>query len=146
MKKGLGILLVSVFTLVLCGCGGNKVLECSTTTSSYGINATINLKANFKGNEITNMSTETVATVSDTYLPYMNTFVESFKETYDTDTYKQEGITTEVTSDDKAIYANVYYDLAKMSDEAKENLNMSDVYGTYDATRDAMIEQGYTCK
>lgn len=143
MKKIIMLLFVVVLTYMLTGCG-KETLTCTSTQKQTGMTMNTEVVALFNNNEVTNMDLNIVFDVDDSYEDYIETIRESIDSQYDK--YRKKGVTVNVTVEDKKINAKLVFDLKKMSNADKKDLDIVDVYGTKPATAKDLEKQGYTCK
>lgn len=143
MKKGLMGLVALCVMFILTGCG-TETLTCTMSQEESGM--TMNQKAvvTFENNEVTKMKMNVDVEVDDTYASYIG-MMESMLESQFTQ-YSDNGAKVDVSSSDNKINVSIDMDVKNMTDEQKENLGMEDVYGSKDATKKELEEQGYTCK
>ena len=143
MKKGLMGLVALCVMFILTGCG-TETLTCTMSQEESGM--TMNQKAvvTFENNEVTKMKMNVDVEVDDTYASYIG-MMESMLESQFTQ-YSDNGAKVDVSSGDNKINVSIDMDVKNMTDEQKENLDMEDVYGSKDATKKELEEQGYTCK
>lgn len=145
MKKIIKSLVVICMVALLSGCG-NKTERLTCTMTKIDSTMTLNqeLIAIFNNNEVTNMDMYMKVEVSESYIPYMDTFKTSFEEQFKS--YSDNGVKVDITTEENFINVDMNYDFKNMTTEQKKNLNALDVYGTKEATKAALEKQGYTCK
>lgn len=144
MKKICLVCLTLVFGLFLTGCETTKTLECSTIQTQEGMDINQKVVAIFEKNMVTKMSLAMDIKVNKEYVPYIDSMKKSLEDQYAT--YKKEGVTIDITNTDDTIKAILDFNIFEMSEEDKEELDLVDIYGTAEATKQTFIEQGYTCK
>ncbi len=143
MKKIVMTLVAVVMMFVLTGCG-TETLNCTMSQNQTGMKMNQEMNATFVNNEVTKMDITMNVELDDTYLSAMDQIKSSVEANLKQ--YKDNGGKLDITSEGNTIKAKVNIDLTKMSDEQKKKLNMTDVYGTKDATKKELEKQGYTCK
>lgn len=143
MRKILMPLVTIVLAFLLTGCG-KETLTCTSTQDQTGMTMNTEIVALFNNNEVTNMDLNIDVDVDDSYAEYVDTMRDSIDKEYDK--YRKDGVTVNVTSEGKKINAKLVFDLQKMSDKDKKELDVVDVYGTKAATAKELEKQGYTCK
>lgn len=143
MKKVLMALAAMGIVLVLTGCG-TETLTCTMSQDESGMKMNQKAVVTFEDNEVTKMKMDVEVEVDEAYANYIS-MMESMLESQFTQ-FSDNGAKVDVSSDDSKINVSIDMDVKKMTDEQKENLDMEDVYGSKDATKKALEEQGYTCK
>ncbi len=143
MKKGLMALAAMGIVLVLTGCG-TETLTCTMSQDESGMKMNQKAVVTFEDNEVTKMKMDVEVEVDEAYANYIS-MMESMLESQFTQ-FSDNGAKVDVSSSDSKINVSIDMDVKKMTDEQKENLDMEDVYGSKDATKKALEEQGYTCK
>lgn len=144
MKKIIMPIALVGLALVLSGCGKTETLTCTMSQDESGMAMNSKIEAVFEGNEVTKLNLNIDAKVDESlssYVPTMKSVIESQYEKY-----KKEGATVKVTSKDNTIKADLSFDLKKMSDEDKEELDLIDTKGTKEASKKDLEKEGYTCK
>lgn len=146
MKKNLTVAILAIILSVSVGCGNKtKVLDCSMVDEQSTGTMTQNIKATFKKNEVTKISLSIDLELEDSYLKYVDKFMSTIDSKYEKYNDKK-GVSAKTEKNDKGFVLKIDADLDKMSDEDKEELDMIDSSGDYDATKKYLEEQGYTCK
>lgn len=143
MKKVLMALAAMGIVLVLTGCG-TETLTCTMSQDESGMKMNQKAVVTFEDNEVTKMKMDVEVEVDEAYANYIS-MMESMLESQFTQ-FSDNGAKVDVSSSDSKINVSIDMDVKKMTDEQKENLDMEDVYGSKDATKKALEEQGYTCK
>lgn len=144
MKKSLKVL--SALTLVLCltGCG-KETLTCTMTQNQPGVmTMDMEVEALFNNNEVTNMEIDIDANIEEAYESNITAIKDSINTQYEN--YRKNGAEVNVTNDEDSVNAEIKMDLSKMTDKQKKALEVTDVYGTKEATKKDLEKQGYTCK
>ncbi|MBE6160351.1 MAG: hypothetical protein E7157_04840 [Lactobacillales bacterium] len=145
MKKTLVLLATVVMIGLSTGCKKEKVLDCSTTQEQSGIEMKQNMKATFKGNEVTDVKVTVDAVLGETYKNYKSLFVSSIESSFKK--YEDlKGVDIKTTDKDDVVTVTLKADITKMDDEAKDALDIVDTTGNYEATKKALEKEGYTCK
>lgn len=145
MKKTLVLVATVVMIGLSTGCKKEKVLDCSMSQEQSGIEMKQNLKATFKGNEVTDVTVVMDAVLGEKYASYKSIFVSSLESSFKK--YEDlKGVEIKTTDDDDVVTITLKADITKMDDEAKDTLDMVDTTGNYDATKKALEKEGYTCK
>lgn len=143
MKKIMMTLVAVVMMFALTGCG-TETLNCTMSQNQTGMKMDQEMNATFVNNEVTKMDITINAELDETYASMMDQIKSSVEASLTQ--YKDNGGDLDITSEGNTIKAKVNLDIAKMSDKQKKNLNMTDAYGTKDATKKELEKQGYTCK
>ncbi len=143
MKKMMMALVAGVMMFVLTGCG-TETLNCTMSQNQAGMKMNQEMNATFVNNEVTKMDITMDAEIDEAYASQMDQIKANVEANLKQ--YKDNGGKLDITSEGNTIKAKVNIDLTKMSDEQKKKLNMTDVYGTKDATKKELEKQGYTCK
>lgn len=146
MKKGI-IVFASVIALGLtAGCGSKgKVLECSKTEKQSGVELTSNVKANFKGNNVEDMTVDMDAVLPETYLAYKSTYKKAFESEFKK--YADlKGIDVKISETKKGVNIKLTADLKKMDSEAKDKLDIVNTKANYKKSIEDLEKQGYKCK
>lgn len=146
MKK-IYILMIGFFMILLTGCGKEQFLECSQTFEQAGMSIKQDMTATFNFVEATYIDMTLDIHVDDSYLELasIETLRDELKKEYDSQ-YNKDGITLNYTTSKNNVVVDVDFDLKNISDKDKKTLDLGDVYGTIEATKKAMEDQGYTCK
>lgn len=147
MKKAKKIIMPAVLAavaLVLSGCGKTETLTCTMSQDESGMVMNSKIEAVFEGNEVTKIDLNIDATIDESLSAYITTMEDVIESQYEK--YKKEGATVNVSSKDNVIKADLSFDLKKMSDEDKEELDLIDTKGTKEATKKELEKEGYTCK
>ena len=145
MKK-IYILVVALIVILLTGCGKIQTLECSKTYNEEGMVLKQDMKTKFEGLEATYIDMSMDIKFDESYLSLVSidTLEETFKKQYDSQ-YNKKGITINYTKGKDNIIIDMDFDLKNISEEDKSNLELTDVYGTIEATKEAMEKEEYTC-
>lgn len=143
MKKMMMALVAGIMMFVLTGCG-TETLNCTMSQNQAGMKMNQEMNATFVNNEVTKMDITMDAEIDEAYASQMDQIKANVEANLKQ--YKDNGGKLDITSEGNTIKAKVNIDLTKMSDEQKKKLNMTDVYGTKDATKKELEKQGYTCK
>lgn len=143
MKKGLMALVAMGIVFILTGCG-TETLTCTMSQDESGMKMNQEAVVTFENNEVTKMNMSVDVEVDDTYANYIST-MESMLESQFTQ-FSDNGAKVDVSSSGNKINVSIDMDVKNMTDEQKKNLNMEDVYGSKEATKKELEEQGYTCK
>lgn len=146
MKKGI-IVFASVIALGLAvGCGSKtKVLECTKSQETSGVKLTQVVKANFKGNDVKDVTIDMDAVLPEAYLAYKSTYKSQFESSFAS--YKNlKGVDLKVSETSKGVNIKLTADLSKMDDEAKNKLDVVDTKASYDKSIKEFESQGYKCK
>lgn len=147
MKRSvlLGSALVSM--LLLSGCGNStKTLSCSLEQSENGFSAKQTIEAKFVGNEVKNVGLDMTMTLDDELKDNKDLLISSLEEEFE-EYQNKEGLDFNINStSDTEIKLTLNADLEKMSDEDKEELDLVDTTGDYEATKKELEDEGYTCK
>ena len=131
--------------LVMTGCGNTKKLECSANVSDLNLNVTIE----YDGDEIKSVkrvmsydaSALTAAGVND---QNREIFISSMKSEVCAAYGAYNGIKCEVTTPNNGLNITIDIDYAKIEQSAKDAFGLN--YQSYDAFKENLTEQGYTCK
>lgn len=138
MKK---VLLGLCCTLVLTGCGG-KTLTCTMSEKENGMEMKQKVALTFKDDKNVKGKMEVSIKVdeeSKEYLDLMKGMLDAaFEE------YEEAGLKVDSKLKDTSLEISVEYDVDKLTDELKEDLDYSDT--TYEETKKDFEEEGYTCK
>lgn len=129
-----------VIAFMLTGCG-KQTLTCTTSQKQTGMTMNTKITALFENNEVTKMNLDVNIDVDNIYSDYAAAMKDMIDKQYDE--YRKDGVTVNVTGEKNRVNASVVFDLKKMSDKDKKEL---DVYGTKKATAKELEKQGYTCK
>lgn len=146
MKKGI-IVFVSIIALGLtAGCGSKgKVLECSKSEKQSGVELKSTIKANFKGNNVKDITVDMDAVLPKEYLSYKSTYIKAFQSEFKKyDDLK--GINVKISESDNGVNIKLTADLDKMDDTAKDKLDIVDTKASYDKSIKELETEGYTCK
>lgn len=145
MKK-FYILAVALIVILLTGCGKIQTLECSKTYNKEGMMMHQVMRTKMEGIKATYMDITMDIKFDESYLSLVSidTLEERFKEQYNSQ-YGKEGITINYTKGENNILIDIIFDLENISEEDKTSLDLNDVYGTVEATKKEMENQGYTC-
>lgn len=145
MKKTIALLSAIVLIGLSTGCKKEKVLDCSISENESGIEMKQNIKANFKGNEVTNVIVTLDADLGEKYSSYKNLFVSTIKSTFKN--YEDlKGVDIKTTDKDNVVTMTLTADITKMDDESKEALDIVDTTGDFEKTKESLEDEGYTCK
>lgn len=145
MKKTLVLLATVVMIGLSTGCKKEKVLDCSMTQEQSGIEMKQNLKATFKGNEVTDVTVVMDAVLGEKFVSYKSMFVSSLESSFSK--YEDlKGVEIKTTDNDDTVTVTLKADITKMDKESKEALDVVDTKGDYEATKKALEKEGYTCK
>lgn len=143
MKKIMMALVAVVMMFVLTGCG-TETLTCTMSQTQAGMKMNQEMNATFVNNEVTKMDITMDAEIDEAYASQMDQIKASVEANLKQ--YKDNGGELDITSEGNVIKAKINLDLSKMSKDQKKNLNVTDVYGTKDATKKELEKEGYTCK
>lgn len=143
MKKTLMALAAVVMMFILTGCG-TETLTCTMSQDQTGMKMDQKVVATFENNEVTKMNMKIDVNLDDSYKAYADTMKTMLEEEYKT--FSDNGGKVEVTGKDSIININIDLDLKSMTSDQKKNLEMTDTFGTKDATAKELEKQGYTCK
>ena len=146
MKKKIMLCLpVLALGLLTSGCGSEKVLECTMSENSDGMEMSQVVKATYKKDALSKVDMTMEITVDDEYAEYMDLFESSLTSEF-TALEDQKGVTMNTETKDNTLTFSLVADLDEMDDEAKEDLDMEDNAGTYEEAKKYFEDEGYTCK
>lgn len=138
MKK---VLLGLCCTLVLTGCGG-KTLTCTMSEKENGMEMKQKVALTFKDDKNVKGKMEVSIKIGDEgkeYLDLMKGMLDAaFEE------YEEAGLKVDSKSKKNSLTISVKYDVDKLTDELKKDLDYSDT--TYEETKKQLEDEGYTCK
>lgn len=143
MKKGLLLILLSFCLIVTTGCGKKiEQLNCTTTLDMEdGTTLKQNVVVTFEGVKATEMNMEMIYTLSDTLVPEIDTLKETLE-----DELAKDGVQITTAVENNVITMNLLYDIENMTKEQREELELENIYGTAEATKEEFEKLGYTCK
>lgn len=145
-RKRLVFLSILSIALLLSGCSKKEqILSCSKESVEDGVKVKQVVNSKFSGVEVIDIDMKLVFTLDESMKDNMDLATEALKSTYN-ETYNKEGITLDVSNSGLDINVSIDMDLTKMSKKDKEELELTDVYGTYSATKEEMENEGYSCK
>ncbi len=146
MKKCLGVALAVIMVGTLTGCGSSKTLKCSQTLSETDdMTMKQDLKFTFNKDEVSVMSAVQTIEVSDDYKSYLSELEDGLKD--EMEQYEDvAGYSYDLKTKGNTVTFTLTADLAKMDEEAKEDLSLDETGVSYDDIKKAYEEQGYTCK
>ena len=146
--KLLGV--VSIFCLLLSGCGNEQVLSCSMTQEQSGATMEQVFDVTFKKEEVSNVkmaiNTKVTDEVSDSD---WDSLVDLLDEQYATVNKNGFQITKENNKKERSYNITIDVDVnkAKKEDLAEYDLeSLSGAQGTYDEIKEQMKKSGLTCK
>lgn len=145
MKKYLYCVFVFLFIFLISGCGSNKSLKC-TRDNDYNNQLTMNQKLNisFKNDKLNKLSMEMNVSLSDEYLSFRDSLIESaeseFKE------INSKAVSYSTKQSDNGFTFNVKVDYNKLSNEEKQDLYIVDYEKDYNGIKTELIDAGYNCK
>lgn len=146
--KLLGV--VSIFCLLLSGCGNEQVLSCSMTQEQSGATMEQVFDVTFKKEEVSNVkmaiNTKVTDEVSDSD---WDSLVDLLDEQYATVNKNGFQITKENNKKERSYNITIDVDVnkAKKEDLAEYDLeSLSGAQGTYDEIKEQMEKSGLTCK
>lgn len=146
MKKYLSVAILSIILGVSVGCGNKtKVLDCNMTEEQSSGTIIQNIKSTFKKNEVINLSFSIEEKLSESYIKYVDKFISVIDSKYEKYNNKK-GINVKTEKTNTGFVLKMDVDLKEMANEDKEELDMIDTSGDYNATKKYLEEQGYTCK
>lgn len=131
--------------LLVSGCGNTKVLKCTMSDSTDGMELSQTIKATFKKDAVTKMDMEMKMTVDDEFKDYIDDMADGLKSEF-SNLEDQKGVNISTDTNGNVVTFKMTADLSKMDDEAKEELDMVGTSETYDQAKKELEEEGYTCK
>lgn len=143
MKKVVLMVVSFILVLTLSGCG-KETLSCTKSGLESGMQMDQEVVADFNNNVVTNMDMDIKVNVGEQYKNYISTFKAALENQYKT--YSDNGAKVNITTQDDLIDIKINFDVAKMTNKQRKNLNMTDIFGTKSATKKELEKQGYTCK
>lgn len=145
MKKFIYTCIFSIGALTLVGCGNQKTLECThtTNTSDYGTQQET-YKVTFKDNKLNKQVVTTKITLSEAMLQYKEDFFTSIKSGME-EANNKNGIKTETSLKDNIIETKMTVTIKDLDVESKNYIGLDDTQ-TYDALKQNLTNNGYTCK
>lgn len=144
MKKALIFTVALVTIPFLTGCG-KETLTCTISKKQSGITMNQEVVAVFNNNEVTNIDMKINVKLDDAYKSYIDTYKTALESQYKTFTNNGGEVKIDKNKEN-GLDVKINLDLKKMTKEQKSKLQLSDTYGTKDATAKKLKEQGYTCK
>jgi len=145
MKKYFTVAALVVLLGLTTGCGKTKELECSMSTDSTGVSVDQKLTATFKGKEVTDVNLFMDFKVEKTYAAYIDQMMSAASgqiKSYE----NKDGIVLKTSKTSDGFTYDISIDFSKVDDDTKDELNLGDTTGDYDATKKEIEKQGYTCK
>ena len=146
MKKRI-VVLVSIIALGLtAGCGKKgKVLECTKSESQSGLTMKQTIKANFKGNNVEDITINMDAVLPEAYAAYKSTFIKTYESSFAS--YKKlKGVDVKVSETKDGINIKLTADLSKMDSDAKDKLDIVNTKASYSKSVKELEAEGYKCK
>ncbi len=146
MKKSI-IVLSAVLVLGLAtACGSKKkTLSCTKTETESGVELKSTISANFKGNEVSDMTVNMDAVLPEEYASYKSVYISAFESSFSS--YKElKGVDVKIKETDDGVNIKLTADLSKMDDDAKDKLDIVDTKADYDKSIKELEEDGYKCK
>lgn len=138
MNKKLVILVISVFCLVLTGCGAKEEkLDCTLEKD----NVTIGYKATLKGNEVLDFTySEKMVLANENLAKQTYTQLEQTFAIFDA----FEGVTTENELDGNVVTSSMTIDYEKLTEDGKKNLSFD--FETAEELKEIIEKDKYVCK
>lgn len=150
MKK-LGFLCaIFVAVILITGCGSTKTLTCTLSETSEGMKMDQEITMNFKDDKVEYVKVNMITSAEDEELKTSWDLLTSILDS-SFDVENSEGITISTNNDKENYKYEISYevDLEKASTEKLAELGMEDIVDadeSYEETKKAAEEDGYTCK
>lgn len=143
MKKK--ILVLTIFILILTGCGNDKILKCSFTdeNSNSKMNTTQTFTFDKNGKNLKKFEVNTEYTYTEQYMNLISALGEKLEDKIDSKSIcasyqNHEGISCNSKVDNNKIIINI-------SGTYNES-NKDDFKGTYDAVKETFVSRNYKCE
>lgn len=148
MKKIFTVSIISLsLVCLLTGCSSKKTLTCTIsedTNSMLSMSQTVN--AVFSGSKVTNLNQNIKMTVNDEYTSYIDQMADGVRNQY-ADIKDKSGVEFDVKVTDNVIDTTLNAELAKLDDETKNKLKITNYDSVnYEDAKKELEELGYTCK
>ena len=146
-----GFLKYGVLALVLVlvsGCGSTskgKVLTCTMSENSEGMDMAMTMKATFENDKATKVTMDTKVTVDES----MASYVDMLKSTFDAQfkAYaEKDGVKYSSKASGKTVSFTIEIDEKKVSKEDLEAMEMDGANGSYDEAKSSLETAGWSCK
>ena len=141
---------VGVLALVLvlvsgCGSSGSKVLTCTMSENQSGMKMTNTAKITFNSKEATKINLNIDVNLDDSMKSYASMIASSVESQF-SELKDQKGVTVKSNTKGSKVTLTIDADLTKMSDKAKEALNLDGATGTYKEAKKDLEKAGFKCK
>ncbi len=143
-KKIIMSIVLILLVVVLSGCTRNQTLTCEMNKNQSGINMNTKVETIFKNDHVVKLNLYIDAKLDESLSSYATTFESVLKNEYEK--YKKEGTVVDVSTSGNTVKANLSFDLNKMSEKDKKELDIINTKGTKNATKTEFEKEGYTCK
>ncbi|MBO5138530.1 MAG: hypothetical protein J6B89_02705 [Bacilli bacterium] len=146
MKKSISLIALTILILSLSGCEKSKTLICTKNLNSQGATIENTNTVKFKDKKLKNMVLEYNYTLDEEYIKNATSIKESIDKQFSEYTqYNGIKYSSQLNDKQDKISYKIEIDINKISNEAKEKLNISGDE-SYEANKKSLEEVGYICR
>lgn len=138
-------IIINIICLVILLSNGfrGKTLSCTTTESQTGLTFKHDIEMTFDNELLIGAKQKITYTIDDNYTSYSNYLEELAKE--NAQEYINHGCEVDIKNTGNKIVVTINFDIDNMSELDKEYFDL-DNPGTYESNKNALENDGYTCK
>ena len=146
-KKYFMITALALSIITLSGCVGEvKTLECTKTIETEGMKTKELLNAEFSKNKVTNINMSILFDTTGQEKELTKVLEATLNDTFEEEYGNKKGVEYKVNATSSEVGVSIKMELDKMTEEDKKELDVNDNYSTYDDSKKALEDEGYTCK
>ena len=137
------IISIIYFAILLSNGLKGKTLSCTTTESETGLTLKHDIEMTFDNAILTGAKQKITYTIDDSYSSYSSYLEELARE--NAQEYMDHGCDVDITNTGNEIVVTINFDIDNMSELDKSYFDL-DNPGTYESNKNALENDGYTCK
>ena len=137
------IISIIYFAILLSNGLKGKTLSCTTTESETGLTLKHDIEMTFDNAILTGAKQKITYTIDDNYTSYSSYLEELARE--NAQEYMDHGCDVDITNTGNEIVVTINFDIDNMSELDKSYFDL-DNPGTYESNKNALENDGYTCK
>lgn len=143
MKRKYIFYLMIALIPMLCGCG-NKTLVCSNVNDDFGMNVETIITAKYNKDKATSVKIDVKKNVLKSFVKYIDRLEKSLYDDYKA--YEESGAKVSTKVNDNVINVHIEFNMKKLTEEQKNNLDISYVFNSKNIALEELEKNGYTCK
>lgn len=137
------IISIIYFAILLSNGLKGKTLSCTTTESETGLTLKHDIEMTFDNSLLIGAKQKITYTIDDSYSSYSSYLEELARE--NAQEYMDHGCDVDITNEGNEIVVTISFDIDNMSELDKSYFDLNNP-GTYESNKNALENDGYTCK